>query len=57
MFRFAKAGAASARIDEDSGVLLKSDGNRIESNELRDILLPTVGWDPSGPRDRLTAHK
>ena len=25
-------------VDEDSGVLLKSSGNRIESNELRDIL-------------------
>lgn len=25
-------------VDEDSGILLKSDGNRIEQNELRDVL-------------------
>jgi nitrous oxidase accessory protein len=25
-------------VDEDSGVLLKSDGNRVEENELRDVL-------------------
>ncbi len=25
-------------VDEDSGILLKSDGNRVEHNELRDVL-------------------
>jgi len=37
-------------VDEDSGVLLKSDGNRIESNELRDILFGVYFYSSSHNR-------
>jgi len=35
-FRIRHSGAML--VDEDSGVLLKSDGNRVENNDLRDVL-------------------
>lgn len=37
-------------VDEDSGVLLKSGGNRIESNELRDILFGVYFYSASHNR-------
>ena len=35
-------------VDEDSGILLKSDGNRIDGNELRDVLFGIYLYHSSG---------
>jgi nitrous oxidase accessory protein len=45
-FRIENSG--SMLVDEDSGVLLKSDGNRVEDNELRNILFGVYLFHSSG---------